>query len=240
VFFDIDWDAVVLPKFEVPRPDKIRIGYDFGDSAPFSVLFYYIGNGEDIELSDGRSHHAPPGSIYIVDEIFGGVKNRGLGLTIIEQAARIKARVEERGWDPKILKRDGNVADSSIFDDRAQLKERSSYAKDFEKCGIKFEPADKGPGSRIQGLGQARKMFRAAKPPRETPGLFFCNNCTQLLNHVPRLQRSKHDIEDVSSEGIDHDWDALRYILRREYKPTMRTGRIEQLYPHARGRMAIR
>lgn len=240
VFGDIAWQWVILPTFNPPTPDRVRLGYDFGGGAPYSFLFYWISNGEDIELPDGRTHHAARGSIYILDEIYGGKGNKGLNESIVDQAARVFAKIEQRGWDPKILRRSGNVADSSIFDDEVRLTERSSYARDFERCGIVFERADKSKGSRIQGLGQLLKMLRAAEPPREQPSLHVTDNCSQWLDHIPKLQRDPKDPEDVDTEQPDHDYDCTRYILRREIKVPVRTGRIEQLYPNARGRFLLR
>ena len=95
VFGDIDWNAVRVPTFEVPEPKKLRIGYDFGDGSPYSFLVFYPGNGESIPLPDGTVHNAPPNSLYVVAEIYGGVKNQGLHHTIAEQAGRLYALVQQ-------------------------------------------------------------------------------------------------------------------------------------------------
>ncbi|MGO9683125.1 MAG: hypothetical protein ACLPTZ_11155 [Beijerinckiaceae bacterium] len=233
VFADIDWNEVRVPVFEVPEPKKLRIGYDFGDGSPYSFLVFYPGNGESIPLPDGTVHNAPPNSLYIVGEIYGGVKNQGLHQSIEMQAARLRRLFESRGWDTSVFKREGNIADASIFDERVQFSTRSSYAMDFERAGIHFLPSDKGSGSRVQGLGQMRKMLLAAAPPREQAGLFVCDCCPEFLKHIPALQRSKTNPEDVDTEGGDHDYDACRYFLRREKPQVVRFGRIEQLYPNA-------
>jgi hypothetical protein len=239
VFGDIDWTAVRVPTFEVPDPHKLRVSYDFGDGAPYSFLVFYPGNGEAITLPDGSVHNAPPGSLYIVAEIYGGIKNQGLHHSIAEQAGRLHALFEERGWDPAVLRKEGNIADGSIFDERVQFSTRQSYANDFERAGIHFLPSDKGPGSRIQGLGQMRKMLLATMPPRETPGLYVCECCTELLKHIPNLQRSAKDPEDIDTEGVDHDYDACRYFLRREKPQTVRFGRLDVLYPKRTGRTVV-
>ena len=235
VFGDIDFNAVRVPTFEVPDPRKLRVAYDFGDGAPYSFLVFWPGNGESILLPDGTVHNAPPGSLYIVGEIYGGIKNQGLHHSIAEQAGRLHALFESRSWDTAVLRKDGNIADGSIFDERVQFSTRQSYAKDFERAGVHFLPSDKGPGSRIQGLGQMRKMLLATAPPRETPGLYVCDCATEFLKHIPNLQRSKNDPEDVDSEGIDHDYDSCRYFLRREKPQVVRFGRLDQLYPRRVG-----
>jgi hypothetical protein len=240
VFADIDWTAVVVPQFEVPDPRKLRIGYDFGEGAPYSFLVFYPSNGESILLPDGTMHTSPPGSYYIVDEIYGGIKNQGVHHTIAEQAGRLFALFEARGWDTAVLRKDGNVADASIFDERIQYSTRASFAQDFERAGIRFQASDKGPGSRIQGLGVMRKMLLAASPPRETAGLYVCSNCVEWLKHVPQLQRDPDNPEDVESrEQADHDYDSCRYFLRREKPQPVRFGRLDVLYPRRAGRKVI-
>jgi hypothetical protein len=238
VFGDIDWNCVRVPTFEVPDPRKLRVSYDFGEGHPFSFLVFYEGNGEDIPLPDGTVHNAPRGSLYIVGEVYGGIKNQGLHLPIAEQAGRLYALFESRGWDTAVLRKEGNIADGSIFDERVQFSTRSSHARDFMKAGINFQPSDKGPGSRVQGLGQMRKMLLATEPPREHPGLFVCDCCPEWLKHIPNLQRSAKDPEDIDTEGVDHDFDATRYYLRREKIQTVRFGRLDQLYPR-RGRSVM-
>ena len=239
VFGDIDWNAVRVPTFEVPDPRKLRVSYDFGDGAPYSFLVFYPGNGESIPLPDGTAHNAPPGSLYIVGEIYGGIKNQGLHHSIAEQAGRLHALFESRSWDTAVLRKEGNIADGSIFDERVQFATRASYAKDFERAGVHFLPSDKGPGSRVQGLGQMRKMLLATAPPRETPGLYVCDCCGEFLKHIPNLQRSKNDPEDIDTEGVDHDYDCARYFLRREKPQTVRFGRLDQLYPRRSGRTVV-
>jgi hypothetical protein len=241
VFSAVNWDAVRVPTFEVPNPKLLRIGYDFGEGSPYSFLVFYVGNGESIPLPDGTVHNAPPGSHYVVGEIYGGVKNQGVHHDIDTQAARIKQLFESHGWDTSVLRKEGNIADSAIFDERVQFSARHSYAKDFERAGIHFLPADKGGGSRVQGLGQMRKMLLAAGAvPREQASLFICDCCPELLKHLPNMQRSKTNPEDVESDRVlDHDYDACRYFLRREKIPPMRTGRLDVLYPRG-GRTVAR
>jgi Terminase large subunit, T4likevirus-type, N-terminal len=225
MFADMPWECVGVPSFTVPTPGRIRMAYDHGSARPFAVLFVWESDGSDIEFPDGRVRSTVRGDLFVVDEIYGGRKNEGLKLPIGEIAARINRKIEGRGWDPRICRRSGNVADTSIFDENDG---RPSLAHDFEDAGVIWERADKGPGSRIQGVEQLRKMLSATKPVdglRERPGLFVCENCVEFLRTVPTLQRSDSNPEDVDTESDDHLFDAIRYYLRKERSRTISTRR---------------
>ena len=86
----------------------------------------------------------------------------------------------------------------------------ASTAKDLARAGCVFEPANK---ARVLGATQMLKMLLAAKAPddrpREEPALFITENCTNLLRTLPNMQRADDDLDDVSTEGDDHCYDAL-------------------------------
>lgn len=110
----------------------------------------------------------------------------------------------------------GGVADASIFDSAPVeingVKVERSIAKDFESHGVKWQPSQKGPGSRKQGWAKMRQLLRAAVvEPQEEPGLFVCESCTEFIRTVPVLERDDKDFEDVNSESEDHIADGSRY-----------------------------
>lgn len=149
-----------------------------------------------------------------------------MGVPPSELARRIHAIVDRHGWNPRLLQAPGNIADTSIFSPGVN-DNRASVAQDFENAGIVFEPADK---ARVLGAAEILKRLLAAKPPadapREEPALFIAENCQNLLRSLPNLQRSDSNPEDIESEGTDdHLYDGLRYWLRREKTPAMRTRR---------------
>jgi len=83
-YLDGDWSAVegaafgmwnanfhVWKTFNIPNSWKIKRGYDYGYSAPYSVLFCAISNGEIFLDANGRQRSIPKGSMVICGEIYG-------------------------------------------------------------------------------------------------------------------------------------------------------------------------
>ncbi|MGD9212264.1 MAG: hypothetical protein PVI90_15895, partial [Desulfobacteraceae bacterium] len=88
-----------------------------------------------------------------------------------------------------------------------------------QKCkGINWIPADKRPGSRIDGWEKIRQFMQGAifsGQPRENPGLFVFWNCQQFIRTVPVLPRDLNgDPDDVDTNAEDHIADELRYRVR--------------------------
>jgi len=219
-FGDVNFNHVRLPWFRVPAHliGKIRLGYDFGDEKPYSFLFYLEWDGSDIVLDDGSViTDIKKGSTIILDEIYGGIKNKGLRETIEQQASRVHAKIVKNGWDPRITRRQGNIADTAIFSETPGYSERSSISANFLKAGIEFEKADK---NRMLGFKEMRGQLLASAPGRsgvrENPALYFTDRCEQLFAHIPHLQLDPKNSEDIDTKQLDHDADALRYILMRE------------------------
>src|SRR3546814_2434159 len=76
-------------------------------------------------------------------------------------------------WVPPGRIRPG-PADSQIY--QVREKDVDTIGKKMEDYGVHWVPADKSPGSRINGLQLARDMLE--NPVRgEGPGLFFMNHC---------------------------------------------------------------
>lgn len=226
-FGDVDWDYVRVPAFEPPSPGRVRLGFDHGFTAPSAAVFCWESRGEDIDFPDGTRKPTIPGDVFVVDEVVTQSKpGVGLKLAPVEIAERLHAVVERHGWNRRILQAPGSVADTSIFSP-GMNDNRASIAADFEKAGVNFEPADK---SRVLGWAEMLTRLMAAKPPadarRERKALFIGDNCVNLLQSLPPLQRSESDPEDIDPDGQnDHEADALRYFLRRERTPPLSTRR---------------
>jgi hypothetical protein len=234
-FGNVSWDHVRVPVFEVPTPGRIRLGFDHGITAPSVATFNWVSKGEDIVFADGTSRCTVKGDVYVVGEYYGGIKpGIGNGFMPAQIGAALHKICESHGWNPAILRADGNQADTSIFAPSAN-DYSASTAKDLERAGIRFEKANK---SRTLGAAQMLKMLLAAKPPengvREQPALFICENAVNCLRSLPNMQRDPHEPDDVSSSGDDHCYDAMRFYLMREQTVAMRSGRYEQLYPGRR------
>ena len=93
----------------------------------------------------------------------------------------------------------------------------------MEAVGVRWQPADKGPGSRKQGWEQIRKLIKGALPPahggpREEPGIFIMDCCAQAIETLPVLPRDDKDLDDVNTEAEDHIGDAVRYRVRKKLR----------------------
>ena len=223
--FDDVWDARVhvvpdVPLDLIPAGWHLDRSYDHGQSRPFSVGWWAESNGEPLEY-EGRTYGPVRGDLYRVSEWYGwsGQANEGLRMGAPDIARGIRLREVDWGL---VRSSNGNggssrvqpgAADSSIFD--AYDGEKSVAGDMKNAAGITWQPADKGPGSRVQGWQQIRKMLKAAAAqPREEPGLFVMERCLQFRRTVPVLPRDDRNPDDVDTEAEDHIGDEVRYRLR--------------------------
>jgi hypothetical protein len=242
--FDDIWyehrKSIVVDPFTVPGNWKIFRAYDHGSSKPFSVGWFAESDGSDVKLSNGKTRATVRGDLFMIHEWYGwrGQPNEGVRLTIDAIARGIIER--EILWglrDPngKWRRVRPGPADSAIFDP-GDDGDQTSIADDFAKSqtingikhkGIRWERADKGPGSRKQGWEQIRKRLAATSRPkngfRETPGLFIVSHCTQWLRTVPVMPRDDLDIDDVDDDSEDHAGDMTRYMVRRAIRGKLQT-----------------
>jgi hypothetical protein len=206
--------------------EEIFRAYDHGSSKPYAAIWLARANGDDLLFCDGTVRSTINGDLFLCGELYGhtGKANEGLRLPIVEIARRIKAYEARRGWTGRAKP---GPADSSIFDDDGS---RPSIASDFERAGVVWEKADKGPGSRIQGWEQLRKRLIATKRIngiREEAGLFVVGEeCPQWLRTVPSLPRDEKNPDDVDTDAEDHLGDCTRYALRFDSRPAFSSRRI--------------
>jgi hypothetical protein len=219
--FDDLWDAKihVLPDLDprkLPGGWRIHRAYDHGQSKPFSVGWWATSNGEAIKI-DGRTIGSVPGDVIRVFEWYGCGKNEneGLRMNAGDIALGIIEREIERGIRGRVRR---GVADTNIFDD---YQPGRSVAGDMARAGVSWYPADKGPGSRVQGWQQMRTFLTGAFPvvggTREQPGLFVCERCVDFIRTVPSLPRDKNKVDDVQTDAEDHVGDETRYFLRMKH-----------------------
>lgn len=213
--FDDVWrsDIHVVPDFPltaIPKQWRVDRSYDHGQSRPFSVGWWAESNGEPFERN-GRMYGKVPGDLYRVAEWYGwtGKPNEGKRMLSQDIARGIVSR--ERTWGISGRVQVG-VADGSIFD---AYEPGRSVSGEMLREGLRWEPADKGPGSRKQGWDQIRTLLRNAATDREEPGLFVLERCEQFRRTVPVLPRSDKDPDDVDTRAEDHIGDETRYRVRR-------------------------
>lgn len=151
---------------------------------------------------------------------------RTVGLTVDKVCEKMRA-IEAR-FD--LFDEDGNVSglnfarnplDSACFGGGQGLVGARTIAKDFATQGFRWKKARKGPGSRLNGASQIiQRMstlipaaFEGADHPteRERPMLRFMKSCTWPIKTLPVLRSDPNNVDDVDTEGDDHDWDCVMY-----------------------------
>lgn len=181
---------------------KFYLAHDFGIAAP--SVTYLVGLSPGAHGADGYFY--PRDSIVLLDEettTSPDDLNTGLGLTVPDQADRIKAMCKDWGVRPK------GVADDAIFN-RTGGKE-GSIAEEFSRAGVNFEPASKG--GRLAGWQRMRRLLADAGKP-DVPGMYVSRSCVVWWQTVPSLPRDPRRPEDVDSTSADHAADASRYACK--------------------------
>lgn len=206
--FDDLWNREkhVLPVFDVPQSWRIDRSFDWGSSKPFSVGWWAESNGETAIIG-GKPRTFPRGSLIRVGEWYGwsGKPNDGARMLAVDIARGILERELSMGWRARVKV---GVADSAIF----ATENGNCIADDMARIGVRWEPADKSPGSRINGWQMVRKMLKAAGEDRpEDAGLWAVDSCTHYIRTLPTLPRDARKPDDVDSDAEDHCADEVRY-----------------------------
>jgi hypothetical protein len=233
-----------IPAEAIPGGWKITAGYDWGDSAPFAMIYAAISDGSSIAWG-GRVYPFINGDILIFHEIYGcmpGQPNTGMRWSIDQQkrafieyelASGLRRQDPMSGRWLKAVRR--GVADNQIFNPKLG-DPNDSMAKEFEESilingvrqsGIAWDAADKSGGSRKQGWAELRGRLSATIPgangAREHEGLFITPDCTSWIETVPTLPRKVDTdgnfLEDVADRAESHLGDATRYLIRRDTAP---------------------
>ncbi len=257
--FDGDWPEAskhcVLPPIPpqaIPSSWRITAAFDWGDSKPFALIWAAISDGSSIVLPSGGVLHFIRGDYVIFDELYGCHPNQpdtGVRWSIDQiKRAGIQREIDSglRYQDPMtgrwIRRVRTGVADNMIFNPKpgSATGLADSMADEFaepviigrvRQPGMQWDPADKSPGSRVQGWQAMRGMLLATIPnkngARENPGLYVTSNCIHWNQTVPVLPRDLDvNPEDIPDRVEDHLADATRYLIRRSNKPTVRFGRL--------------
>tara|TARA_R110000772_G_scaffold30806_9_gene76506 strand:+ start:985 stop:1950 length:966 start_codon:yes stop_codon:yes gene_type:complete len=237
--FDDVWKVEynVIPPFAIPYTWKIQRSFDWGASKPFSVGWWAISDGSDVQLPDGTWRSTVRGDVFRVKEWYGCTSkpNEGLDLLATDISEGIVERELGWGW-----RRPGEnwcrvkpgVADSQIFAAEngnciaTDMKVKVRLNDGYKYPGIIWNPADKRPGSRVTGWSQMRQRLKGAHPnvrevngekrlyPRESPGLFVTSDCPSFIETVPVLPRDEKNMDDIDTDAEDHIADDARYFIR--------------------------
>ena len=204
--FDDVWTGVVvktIPAAKIPTGWKISRIFDWGSSKPFAMG--WLAKADGTAAPGGWCPKA--GSFIQIAEWYGwnGKPDEGLRMTAAEIARGILQRETEMGIANRVS---SGTADSAIWTN----ENGNCIADDFARVGVRWEPANKAPGSRVNGWELMRKLMRAAQQiPQEEAGLFIMDNCLQTIRTLPVLPRDKTKTDDVDSHSEDHIGDMLRY-----------------------------
>ena len=212
--FDDLWspDHHVVERFTIPSSWRIDRSFDWGSSHPFAVCYWAESDGTDYLDSTGERRSTVRGDLFLVHEWYGwtGEENKGLMLTDRE----ISSGIKQRQLDSEVLrgrKFMPGPADTSIYD----TTNGYSIAKSMASNGVCWTRADKSGGTRVLGWQRIRNRLQASIPkdglPREEPGLYVFDTCSQFLRTVPVLPRDDKNPDDVDTESEDHLADAVRY-----------------------------
>jgi hypothetical protein len=220
--FDDVWDSEihVIPNIEIeqiPSSWIISRSYDHGQSHPFACQWWLESSGEPIKLSNGKLIGNIRGDLILWHEWYGCVgddnPNTGIRLPSKRIAAGIIDREDGWGCGGQVMP---GPADTEIFNKLSDRDNRSP-SDDMEDAGVRWERADKSPGSRKRGYELIRSKLIGAKTAedgtREEPGLFCCAGNRWWLEIVPQAPRSNDDMDEVDVKYPDHHIDATRYRI---------------------------
>lgn len=212
--FDDLWKDTthILPRFVVPKEWQIFRSFDWGSTKPFSVGWWCVTNGEEISI--GRKRYTfPPKTLIRFAEWYGSEEigsNEGLRIgsrAIAEGILEREHKLLNEGWIQRTPR--PGPADSSIFDDGDA--DDDSIARKMEDAGVYWQRANKGPGSRKNGLQILRDRMEASTTG-EGAGLYFTDNCKFAKALIPVLPRDEDDPDDVDTDAEDHLYDEMRYM----------------------------
>jgi hypothetical protein len=196
---DVWNQSVVREPEEIPAGWRRTRSFDWGSSHPFSVCWWAEADG-----TATRSGWCPRrGSLIMTAEWYGwnGKPNEGARMLAVEIARSIMDQEKQMG-----IRVDPGPADAAIY----AVQNGSCIADDMARLGVRWTPAEKGPGSRINGLELVRKRLRAAATG-EDPALYIFSTCRHALRTLPVLPRDQKRPDDVDSDAEDHIYDAVRY-----------------------------
>ena len=223
----------VVKPFNIPAEWRVDRSHDWGESKPFSNLWFAEADGNEHEIN-GRRLAYPKGTLFVIGEFYGCLPeehNKGLNMSAtnvaklvrhIDQALCNKEhKIEDAAGEINIIPGivSGGIvpgpADNAITngDD-----ENISIADKMAAQGVKWTSSDKSPGSRIGGAAVLCELLESSLEAMdkqtgipERPALYFFSNVRGIISRFPVLSRDTKKPDDIDTDQEDHDYDALRY-----------------------------
>jgi hypothetical protein len=187
----------VIHPFEIPKHWMRFRACDWGSSAPCSVGWYAVSDGDVVETRDGPRIF-PRGAMIKYRELYTKHPkeyNKGLKLTVEEVADRIRAMETP----------DDRIA-MSVLDPSAFAKHSGpSYAERFAVKKVHFQKAD---NDRKSGWDMLRQRLKGKDGE---PMIYFFTTCPDTIRTIPALQHDDKKVEDVDTDSEDHAGDETRY-----------------------------
>jgi len=244
--FDHIWDEAthVIKPFSIPSSWRVDRSHDWGESKPFSNLWWAESDGTPVVIA-GRQTSFCPGTLFLIGEWYGcppDELNKGLNMASIDVAKGVKwidQRLEGKDVEPPPGIGRGQVAiipgicnkvkpgpaDHAIFNTGDN---ESSIGDKMENNGVFWQRSNKKPGSRINGaalfcdmLESSVKAKGAESGVAEEPAFYVFNNCRGWIGRVPILPRDTKNPDDVDTNAEDHDWDGTRYRVLASKRSAM-------------------
>lgn len=237
--FDHLWkeSVHVVKPFVIPKSWHLDRSHDWGESKPFSNLWFAESDGRSVEIN-GKHVKYPSGTIFLIGEFYGcdeDEHNTGLKMSATNVAKCVKeidnAIINE---DSIVSNKRGQInfisgiaknhrwvlpgpADNAIFN---KDDEQVSIADKMESQSVSWTESDKKPGSRIAGAALICEMLEAALEGAdsesgmpERPAVYVFDNVRGFISRFPILSRDSKKPDDIDTEQEDHDYDAFRYRM---------------------------
>ena len=230
-FRDGDWSVFLgqaFPEFSkvihvidpVPIPDNamIYMTYDWGYSAPFSILWWWV-DGDD--------------NIYLFDEWYGwtGTPNQGIRLVDSKIAEGIIYREYHMGLhedDYRMIRLAGN----DCFQIRPDYKEQGVEGKSTSDVFAEPHTVEVEAGktvskalfltgaddrNRMAKIKQFRERLRYERDEKTGeitygPKMKVYRKCEQFIRTISDLVMDKNNIEDADTKAEDHPYDSACHI----------------------------
>lgn len=185
------WTHVIDP-FDIPLHWPRYVSFDHGYTRPFSIGVWAVDE-------DGRA--------YRYKELYGcvaGEANIGLRLTPGEIGMRLAELMEPEFREGLHVT---GIADPAIWDQSRGMSVEEQIRKAFS--GVIFR---KGDNTRLAGKMQVHERLKFAEDGR--PMFYvFKGNCDEFIRTFPSLSYDDKKVEDINTEGEDHQYDETRYFF---------------------------
>lgn len=186
----------VIKPFPIPRHWKRYRSFDYGYSRPFAVQWWAV---------DEESR------AYLYRQFYGCTSepNTGLKMEPSAIAKAIKEIEDEQEAGQQII----GIADPAIWDE--SRGSAGTIITLFNEQGIYFE---KGDHKRLPGKMQVHN--RMAFDSDGYPMMYVFDTCREFIRTIPNLVYDETKVEDIDTDGEDHDYDAMRYFFMARPLPS--------------------